>query len=576
MKAVSRNCSATAATAAATLMLACSLASASTNNPAPASSDPAGVLADHGIMGSGIPLQGSVRKQLEQLPMLPHVTTRRALAVITDFQDSHFEDWQGPGFNSVGEVNQTLQEMETHWRYLSHRTEAMQWDIIRITLPVNLTPDAYASWPDFRNAAAALIRQQVDVSRYDANHDGVIDSAWLVMASKDFDYGYLIGGTSSNGGVNMFVDGQGDLSAATDSYGNFNHELGHTLGLPDIYGPYGTLGYLTLMADSWPVPPQDFSAYERRLLGWATPRTLAPGRHTVTLRPATQSFDALRIPSGRPGEYFLIEYRHRPDSGFGSSAPDYNGLAVYHVLEDSSQWMDPPLLKLEAADGSIAPDTSPAPEDFFYPGNPAMRTPYVARSYFANTPVFALDKLRWSARGLTFDIGVLPPVSPTIGNLLLPNRIANPSFESGSGGQPASWTPDAFEATSVFDWLSGSAQDGQRSVVITSLQPNDARWIQTVSGLTPGRGYQFCGHVRGSHISTTPEAQVGANVSVMGDFVRSRSLAGSFDWQQLCVIDQPQTSSNTYACRLGFYGSTVTGRLWCDNMSLLPLRSAFQ
>jgi M6 family metalloprotease-like protein len=291
---------------AATLALLGALAHAGEPNPAPRTDDPDAVMADHGLMSSGAPLREGIRKQLEQLPLAKPVTTRRALAVITDFQDSRFEDWQGPGYNTVGEVAQTLEQMEAHWEWLSHGKEDMEWDIIRITLPTTLNPDAYPGWPEFRDAAGALIRAQVDITRYDANDDGVIDSAWLVLASKDQEFGYLIGGTSTNGGVNLFVDGQGNLSAATNSYGNYNHELGHTLGLPDLYGPYGTINYLSVMADSWPVPPQDFTAYERSLLGWAKPRTLAPGKHTVTLRPATSSFDAVRISSGRANEFFLI------------------------------------------------------------------------------------------------------------------------------------------------------------------------------------------------------------------------------------------------------------------------------
>ena len=61
----------------------------------------------------------------------------------------------------------------------------------------------------------------------------------------------------------------------------------------------------------------------------------------------------------------------------------------------------------------------------------------------------------------------------------------------------------------------------------------------------------------------------------MGGFVASESYSGTFDWTRTCVIFQAETSAVTAACRLGFYGSTVTGRLWCDDMSLAPLNGAF-
>lgn len=559
--------------------LFCSSPARAAPPPAPAVSaapaapvDRAGLLADHPGFGSGSP-RSLLLRQLGRLPLAPRVTTRRALAVITDFADSRLEDWSGDGFNNEAEVRHTLDEMAAHWEWLSHNRERMQWDIIRVTLPANLTPTAYASWPDFREAVAAQIRAQVDVGTYDANHDGVIDSAWVVASSKDREYDYLIGGTSSNGGVNLFVDGQADLSVRVDAYGNFNHELGHTLGLPDLYGPYDTVHYLTLMSDSWPVPPNDFTAYERSLLGWVTPRALGPGRHRVRLRNASEHFDAVRINTGRPNEYFLIEYRQRPGSGFGSQAPFYDGLAVYHVLENSTQWIDPPLLKLVPADGAIAPDEAPQFTDFFYPGNPGQRLPVTLRSYFAGVPVARLDNVRWDGKDLRLDVAVLPPLAPALGPLVLQNRLQNPSFEDGYP-LPDAWSPEAFLGTSLFE-LDTPGLRSPRRATIDSPTPNDARWIQTVGGLAPGQAYEFCGSLKGEDIVTTPTAQVGANVSVMGGFTRSRSLAGNFNWTRACVVHQPVGSSDTFACRLGFYGSTVTGRLSCDRLTLYPLQSAF-
>lgn len=553
----------------ATALAFCLAPAAQANHPA----SEAGVLADHNVFGSGNP-RALIRKQLERLPLVPMVTRRRALAVITDYADTRLEDWTGAGFNSTGEVRDTLDEMEAHWEWLSHGKENMDWDIIRVTLPVNRSAGAYPGWFEFRDAVAAQIRQQVDISRYDANHDGVIDSAWVIVANQGDDYDYLIGGSSSNAGVNLFVDGQASLSVRVDAYGNFNHELGHTLGLPDLYGPYDTLHYLTLMSDSWPVPPNDFTAYERSLLGWLTPRTLAPGSHTITLRNASRRFEAVRIPTGREGEYFLVEYRKRPDSGFGSSAPFYNGLAIYHVLENSSQWIDPPLLKLVPADGQIAPDQPPQLTDFAYPGNPFQAQPLLLRSHFGGVPVAALDKVRWDGDALRFDLKVLPPLTEPLASLVLRNRLQNPSFEQG-GSLPTDWTSDAYNPGALFARDRNVATAGRYSARLISPGPNDARWTQSPGNLVPGQAYQFCGSLRGRDIETSPSALVGANVSVLGGFERSRSLAGDFDWTPACVVFQPQTTSATLACRLGFYGSVVTGKLWCDRMTLYPLRSAF-
>ena len=98
------------------------------------------------------------------------------------------------------------------------------------------------------------------------------------------------------------------------------------------------------------------------------------------------------------------------------------------MLEGSNQWSDPPLLKLEPADGLNAPDTGPDRTDFFYPHNSRLQQPIVLRSYFGNQEVFRLNNLRRVRSGaLVFDIKLAPKVSPA-------NMLANPSFESAAGG----------------------------------------------------------------------------------------------------------------------------------------------
>lgn len=496
---------------------------------------------------------------------------RKGLAVITDFADTQLEDWQGLGINTISELADQLHKMEDHWAWLSRGQEKFTWDIIRVTLPVNLQADAYPSWWDYRNAIADLVKQQIDITKYDQNHDGNVDTVWVITSTSGKHYdNYMVGGASFNNGVNMFADGQDSQSVVSGATGNFNHEVGHTIGLPDIYGPYGTLGYLTLMADSWPVPSQDFSAYERSLLGWVKPKEIRRTTKKIHLSSANKNMAAVRVSTLRDNEYFLIEYRHRPDSGFGSAAPLYNGLAVYHIFENSNQSNNPPLVKLEAADGYIAPDSSPELTDFLYPENFNMQRPFAVHSYYGGRKIFEIDNLHWAGdEGLVLDI-TLSPLDITQNNLL-----ANPSFEQGSNSTPDFWQSDVFESSATLTWDGTVAKQGNYSARILASSPNDARWIQTVSNLIPGKSYEFCGWIRGSNIVTGSSASVGANVSVMGGFVSSGSLSGSFDWTKACVTFTPENNSSTLSCRLGFYGSTVTGQMWCDNLSLEAIESAF-
>lgn len=500
----------------------------------------------------------------------PHVLHRRGLAVVADFANTRLEDWQGDGFNNTEEIASQLRQMSDHWAWLSRGKESFHWDIIRVTLPDPAGPTTYSSWWDYRNAVAAQIRRQVDVSRYDGNKDGIIDSAWIISSNVGMAYDYLIGGMSQHMGVNMFVDAQDSGSVIAGATGNYNHEVGHTLGLPDLYGPYQSLHYLTLMSDSWELPPADFTAYERSMLGWLVPDVLKRGSQNVRLSSRPDRMDALRINTSRPSEYFLIEYRRRPDSGYGSVAPPYNGLAIYHVLEGSSQQIDPPLVKLEAADGYIEPDGFPQLNDFLSPANPDMRMPLIVRSYFDGQEVFRIDNLYMSGQNaIGFHIQTAETPSP-INNLLL-----NPSFETAQAGDPQAWAREAWQPTSDLAWDATVSRTGQSSASITSTSPNDSRWLQTVTNLIPGQAYQFCGWVRGENISTGADAPVGANLSLMGQDGRSEDLTGTFDWKQLCVTFRAQQSSATLACRMGFYGSTVTGKMWCDDMTVERLRSAF-
>ena len=100
--------------------------------------------------------------------LAPLVVQRRGLAVITDFSNARLEDWTRPGFTNADQIEDQLRLMEEHWAWLSRGLESFHWDIIRVTLPVELRPDAYPHFGAFRDAVAPLIRKKVDISKYDS------------------------------------------------------------------------------------------------------------------------------------------------------------------------------------------------------------------------------------------------------------------------------------------------------------------------------------------------------------------------------------------------------------------------
>lgn len=539
----------------------------------------AGDLFDSGPLGDatsvvvdGLPLTGAtIHAALESGPEGARITStasytapmRRGLAVIVDFADRRLEDWDGLGFQSEADLRVQLDQMEAHWDWLSRGVEKTAWDIARIQLAENLTDDAFPGWIEFREEVARRTREVVDLADYDVDSDGVLDSTWAVVSSGGRAPPYAIGGASQHLGVNIFADGQDSLSVVVHATGNFNHELAHALAVPDLYGQFDTIGDLSLMASSWPLPPNDLGAYERIRLGWVEPVVVDRSTANVTVPSANDNLFAIRIPTARPEEYFLLEYRERPASGFGSAAFPHDGLAVYHVLEGSGQGIDPPHVKLEPADGSSAPGYGAMGTDLAYPENPMLERPWIVRTYFGGDPVVRIENVRRAENAIVVDLGIETP-GPVPGG----NRIANPSFEAGTEG----WTTGGWQPwTATLARVNVGANGTSWSVTMASTEENDVHWMTHVTGLVPGRGHQLCGYLRGDGVT----GGRGATLSLAGTFTHTESLYGTFDWTRRCMVVAGAEGAIDAACRLGGFGATTAGTMGCDELSLVELTSAF-
>ena len=133
------------------------------------------------------------------------------------------------------------------------------------------------------------------------------------------------------------------------------HELGHYLGLPDLYdteyNAYGAwaaydVGLLSVMcAGSWGVDPDggpdacvpySFDMWSRYVLGWVTPRQgTQNGEYTLSATDRNQA--ALLIPTSNPSEYYLLENRSFIgwDAGMASDYPDSRGGVILWHIDDS-------------------------------------------------------------------------------------------------------------------------------------------------------------------------------------------------------------------------------------------------
>ena len=120
------------------------------------------------------------------------------------------------------------------------------------------------------------------------------------------------------------------------------HEIGHVLGLPDLYDYDGSsfgVGGWDVMG-IWAAPPArppHFGAWARERLGWATVRHVSTSGR-VELNAVARAGDIVRINLNGGREHLLLEYRAA--DGADASAPG-TGLVVWHVDDavlESRHW----------------------------------------------------------------------------------------------------------------------------------------------------------------------------------------------------------------------------------------------
>ncbi len=237
--------------------------------------------------------------------------------------------------------------------------------------------------------ACAKANNDVNFSHYDLDNDDFIDNVfvyyagyseaegapsaaiwphrWTVMPVEI--YGSKNGNTQSSKQQCTF-DGKLVLGYACTSelkgktgnnmcgVGVFCHEFGHVLGLVDLYHTTSskkpTLGNWDIMdggsySDSQRTPPL-FSAFERYVVGWETPRQIMHPE-TVHLTPPSQDEEnrpdeqqSCIIADGvynfnpaypSPSEYFVLEYRKK--QGWDKFLPD-EGLLIWHIDFNRDKW----------------------------------------------------------------------------------------------------------------------------------------------------------------------------------------------------------------------------------------------
>ena len=150
-----------------------------------------------------------------------------------------------------------------------------------------------------------------------------------------------------------------------------------------------------------------------------------------------------------------------------------------------------------------------------------------------------------------------------------PNLLTNGDFATGSGKSPDHWRTGGWNespAVTGYDWLHSSGSVPE--LIVNNLQPNDARWLQT---LTLGPGWYYVGAE--TRAEGVPLNAAGAYVSLDEGSVNSPDLHGAADWRSLGFYLKVGThgADVDVALRLGGFGSLNTGRAFFRNARVVKL-----
>lgn len=169
----------------------------------------------------------------------------------------------------------------------------------------------------------------------------------------------LVDGTVAGGDYTMFGEQHCLPSPHMATLGVMVHEMGHDLGLPDMYdvngGSDGGVGDWSVMANSWLAGSGDLAgsdpsmpdAWSKYYEGWTAPQGIAPGTSPQAIgvnsgSGLTDTGTAVRLldnPGGvdwtwevarGAGEYFLVE--NRQQVGYDNALPGC-GLVIWHIDE---------------------------------------------------------------------------------------------------------------------------------------------------------------------------------------------------------------------------------------------------
>ncbi|WP_071879533.1 M6 family metalloprotease domain-containing protein, partial [Enterococcus termitis] len=313
---------------------------------------------------------------------------RNLLVVMIEFNDTPLEysksDWYNKIFASQQEsvndyYNEATKGMIQFNPVKNTQVDDTQDGVIKVKLNKNHPNSGFLSDAEGKftlpremlNEALNQAKNDLNLKQYDKNNSGVITPDELhVLAIFS---GYAASATNATTGVSptiwphrwggkINVDGLSlnTYTAVSDkrkyyshekdnqsTIGTIVHELGHDLGLPDLYNPVGTtgqgLGRYSVMSDSHTTMngklsgsyPAHFDAYSKVQLGIVEP-TIINTSQTLSINELQQDdVNIAKIETSDPNQYYLIE--NRQPKGFDAAMKGYihsGGIGIYYVNEN--------------------------------------------------------------------------------------------------------------------------------------------------------------------------------------------------------------------------------------------------
>lgn len=149
------------------------------------------------------------------------------------------------------------------------------------------------------------------------------------------------------------------------------------------------------------------------------------------------------------------------------------------------------------------------------------------------------------------------------------NVLLNGQFTKGAGNFPDHWRTEGWDQkpeVSTYLWHR-SEEGGPGQVEINSLQPNDARWMQS---LNLGAGWYYFS-VDARTVGVAKEA--GATLSIMEGNITSQELKDTTGWTRIGLYLKVgrMGADVEMALRLGGYSSLNTGQAFFRDASLIVM-----